>query len=138
MTNEDYIKRVTILGQYCYPERGEATVLIVFSCLKKTLAEESNLIVTDLLPEPVKSLWKGASINGRVNDKDCITLAIEIGNYPYRAAAERAFEIVFASIREIIDDKEKIKILELLPLYLKAIFERSRSCALDWSAEDFL
>lgn len=139
LTREEYVKRVTVLGHYCYPERAEETAHIVFSCLKKALSEESSQSILEFLPEPVNSLWKEATLNGKAfDDADCITLAKEMGNYPYRAAAENAFEVIFASIREIIEDDKKINLMDLLPLPLRLIFERSKSCSLDGSAEDFL
>ncbi|GAB4406671.1 MAG: hypothetical protein OHK0032_01740 [Thermodesulfovibrionales bacterium] len=127
-----------VLGQYCSPQRGEDTALLVFSCLKRALSKESNQNIFELLQEPVKSLWENASLNGTSDDADCITLAKRMGNYPYRAAAEKAFEVIFASIREIMDDNANDKIISFLPPPLKVIFERSRSCALDGSAGDFL
>lgn len=138
LSREDYIKRVTVLGQYCYPKRGEETALTVFSCLKKVLPDESVQDILELLPEPVKGLWEDSPSNGIFRNVDCITLAKELGNYPYRAAAEKAFEVVFASIREILDHDKKTNLINLLPLYLREIFECSKSCALDGSPEDFL
>lgn len=139
LSKEEYIKRVTVLGNYCYPDRAEETALIVFSCLKKNLSAEGNQRIQEFLPEPLNSLWKEARLDGKAfNDSDCISLAKEIGNYPYRSAAEKAFEVIFASIREIIEDDKKEKMMELLPLTLRIIFERSKSCALDGSAEEFL
>ncbi len=138
LTREGYIKRIMVLGQYCSPQRGEETALLVFFCLKKVLSKESYQNIFELLPEPVKSFWENASLNGTSDDVDCITLAKRMGNYPYRAAAEKAFEVIFASIREIIDDDKKMKLMDFLPSPLKVIFERSKSCAFDGSAGDFL
>lgn len=138
LSREGYITRVAVLGRYCYPERGKETALIVFSSLKCVLPVEIIYNIFELLPEPVKTLWKDAPINGISSNTDCITIAKEMGNYPYRAAAEKAFEVVFASIREILDNDKKNRFISLLPLYLKDYFERSKSCILDGSAEDFL
>lgn len=140
LTREEYIKRVTILGRYCYPERGEETARIVFSCLKETLSGESLRAVSELLPGPVKGLWQEAPFDGRAsgNAEDCISLAKERGKYPYRAAAERAFEVIFASLGESLGDDGKIRMADALPPPLRVLFERSRSCALDGAAEDFL
>jgi uncharacterized protein (DUF2267 family) len=128
------------LGRYCFFERAEETAIIVFSCLKKVIPEKNIKHIFALLPEPVKSIWESAIFKGTVEKdmSDCITLAKEKGNYPYRAAAERAFEFIFASIREIVDDDKKRKIKELLPSSVQDIFERSRSCTFDSSAEEFL
>ncbi len=138
LSREEYIKRVTVLGQYLSPERGKATALLIFSCLKGTLSAEEAQSIYELLPEPVRYLWKEAPSNGRSGNTDCVALAKKVGNYPYRAAAERAFEVVFASIGEIIDDNTKDKLIGRLPSQLKVIFERSRTCALDGSVGDFL
>lgn len=138
LSRESYLTRVAVLGRYCYPERSEETALTVFSSLKCILPEGINQSIFELLPEPVKTLWKDAPVNGISSDADCITIAKERGNYPYRAAAEKAFEVVFASIREILDDDKKNRFISLLPLHLRETFERSKSCILDGSAEDFL
>lgn len=138
LSKEDYLKRVTTLGCYCYHERAGETAAIVFASLKKTLSEEKMQDIIRLLPEPVKGLCMEADFKGPLNGTDCITIAKEMGDYPYRAAAEKAFEVIFASIREIIDDDKKIKISNLLPLPLRQIFEGSKSCVLDGSPGDFL
>lgn len=138
MTKEEYINRVTVLGRYCYPRRGEEAALVVFSCLKRVLSEEDIQYMSGLLPCPVRRLWEEAEFAGGPGEEDCITLAMRLGNYPYRAAAEKAVEVIFASLREIVDAGGREKIKDLLPLSLQVVFERSRSCALDGSAEDFL
>lgn len=128
-----------ILGQYCYPERAEKTAMTVFSSLKNALSGEDARKFFDLLPEPVSGLWRNASPEGMGDDgPDCIASAQRAGDYPYRAAAERAFEAVFASIREIVDDERKKWIHNMLPPSVRPLFERSKACALDGSAEDFL
>lgn len=138
LTKERYIRRIMVLGQYCYPRRAEETALLVFSCLKKAISKKNHQEIFKLLPEPAKSFWENASFNGTSEDTDCIMMAKRIGNYPYRAAAEKAFEVIFASIREIMDDNANERIMGLLPPPLKVIFDRSRSCVLDGSAGDFL
>jgi len=138
LSREEYIKRVTVLGQYLSPERGRATALLVFSCLKGALSAEDAQGIYELLPEPVRYLWKEAPSSGGSDNTDCITLAKKVGDYPYRAAAERAFEVIFASIGEIIDGDTKDRLIGRLPSQLKVIFERSRACVLDGSPGDFL
>jgi len=86
----------------------------------------------------VRSIWDSTTPERELADGDCITLAKELGGYPYRAAAEKAFEVVFASIRENMDDVMIGEIMDLLLSPLKILFVRSKSCALDGSAEDFL
>lgn len=132
------MRRVTVLGQYCYPERAEETIRLVLSCLKSVLPAEAGRRITELLPEPVKSIWDDTISGGELTDGDCVALAKGIGGYPYRAAAEKAFEVVFASIREIIDEVKIGEMMALLPAPLQTLFVRSKSCALDGSAEDFL
>jgi hypothetical protein len=129
---------VTVLGQYCYPERAEETIRLVSSCLKSALPVEAGRRIHELLPDPVRSMWESATPGRELTNGDCVTLAKELGGYPYRAAAEKAFEVVFASIREITDDVTIGEIMDLLPPPLKIIVVRSKSCALDGSAEDFL
>lgn len=129
---------MTVLGQYCYPERAEETIRLVFSCLKCVLPVEASRRILELLPEPVRSIWDSTTPERELADGDCITLAKELGGYPYRAAAEKAFEVVFASIRENMDDVMIGEIMDLLLSPLKILFVRSKSCALDGSAEDFL
>ncbi len=141
MSRKDYFDRVMVLGQYCYPQRAEETVWLVLSCLKQMLSEEAVQGIKEMLPEPVRGLWDEAPLlnnNYAEDEKDCITLAKRLGNYPYRAAAERAFEVVFASIRELTDERSREAIKGLLPLTVQPLFERARSCAIDGSAEDFL
>ncbi len=138
ISQEDYLRRVTVLGQYCYPERAEETIRLVFSCLKCVLPVEASRRILEVLPEPVRRIWDSTIPGRELTHGDCVTLAKEMGGYPYRAAAEKAFEVVFASIREIIDDVRIREIMDLLPSPLKALFVRSKSCALDGSAEDFL
>lgn len=140
VSREDYLQRVMILANYCYPERSEHTVRLVFSCIKSGLSEKDIREIRDLLPEPVNALWMESTLNEKFNDNfsDCITLAKERGHYPYRAAVERDFEVVMASIREMVDDDAERQIKELLPSPVQNIFEQSKSCALDGSAEDFL
>ncbi len=139
-SKEDYYKRVMILGQYCYPERAEETTSLVMASLKSVLPEGPVRDIRELLPEPLRGLWEDASLSGKVDEgeTDCITLAKNLGNYPYRAAAERAFEVILASIREAVDDKSVEKIREMLPLSVRPIFEKAKSCAVDGSAGDFL
>lgn len=129
---------MTVLGQYCYPERAEETIRLVSSCLKCVLPMEASRRILDLLPEPVRSIWESTTPGRELTNGDCVTLAKELGGYPYRAAAEKAFEVVFASIREIMDDVKIGEIMDLLPSPLKILVVRSKSCALDGSAEDFL
>ena len=140
MSRKDYFGRVMVLGQYCYPERAEETVSLVLSCLKQMLPQEAVQGIREMLPEPVRGLWEEAVFNNNYDEdeKDCITLAKRLGNYPYRAAAERAFEVVFASIREITDEQRREAIKALLPQTVQPLFERAKSCAIDGSAEDFL
>jgi hypothetical protein len=99
---------------------------------------EASRRILDLLPEPVRSIWESTTPGRELTRSDCVTLAKELGGYPYRAAAEKAFEVVFASIREIMDDVKIGEIMDLLPSPLKILVVRSKSCALDGSAEDFL
>ena len=129
---------MTVLGQYCYPERAEETILLVSLCLKCALPGEASRKILDLLPEPVRSIWESTTPGRELTNGDCVTLAKELGGYPYRAAAEKAFEVVFASIREIMDDVKIGELMDLLPPPLTILFVRSKSCALDGSAEDFL
>ena len=138
ISKEDYLRRVAVLGQYCYPERAEETIRLIFSCLKCVLPVEASRRILEVLPEPVRSIWESTTLRREITHGDSVTLAKEMGGYPYRAAAEKAFEVVFASIREIIDDVNIGEIMDLLPSPLKALFVRSKSCALDGSAEDFL
>ena len=129
---------MTVLGQYCYPERAEETIRLVSSCLKCVLPLGASRRILDLLPEPVRSIWESTAPGRELTTGDCVTLAKELGGYPYRAAAEKAFEVVFASIREIMDDVKIGEIMDLLPSAMKILVVRSKSCALDGSAEDFL
>ncbi|MCL5024569.1 MAG: DUF2267 domain-containing protein [Nitrospirae bacterium] len=138
ISKEAYLRRVTVLGQYCYPERAEETLRLVFSCLKGVLPVETGRRILEFLPEPVRSIWDDTIPGKQLTDGDCVTLAKETGGYPYRAAAEKAFEVVFASIRELVDDVKVRGIMDLLPSPLEILFVRSKSCALDGSAEDFL
>lgn len=138
ISQEDYLRRVTVLGQYCYPERAEETIRLVFSCLKCVLPVEASRRILEVLPEPVRSIWESTTLRREITHGDSVTLAKEMGGYPYRAAAEKAFEVVFASIREIIDDVKIGEIMDLLPSARKILVVRSKSCALDGSAEDFL
>lgn len=138
ISKENFLRRVTVLGQYCYPERAEETIRLVSSCLKCTLPVESSRRILDLLPEPMRSIWQSSTPLREIIHGDCVALAKEVGGYPYRAATEKAFEVVFASIREIVDEARMREIMDLLPPPLKALFERSKSCALDGSAQDFL
>ena len=138
ISKEEYLRRVTVLGQYCYPERAEENIRLVFSCLKCVLPVEASRRILEVLPEPVRSIWESTTLRREITHGDSVTLAKEMGGYPYRAAAEKAFEVVFASIREIIDDVKIREIMDLLPSPLKIPFVRSKSCALDGSAEDFL
>lgn len=138
ISQEDYLRRVTVLGQYCYPERAEETIRLVFSCLKCVLPVEASRRILEVLPEPARSIWESTTLRREITHGDSVTLAKEMGGYPYRAAAEKAFEVVFASIREIIDDVKIGEIMDLLPSALKILVVRSKSCALDGSAEDFL
>ncbi|NOY65566.1 MAG: DUF2267 domain-containing protein [Nitrospirae bacterium] len=139
ISRKDYFDRVMVLGQYCYPERAEEAVLLVLSCLKHLLSEEAARGIKEMLPEPVRGLWEEAVFNNNYDEDevDCITLAKRLGNYPYRAAAERAFEVVFASIRELTDEQRR-EAIKTLPLTVQPLFERAKSCAIDGSAEDFL
>ncbi len=138
ISKEAYLHRVTVLGQYCYPERAEETIRLVFSCVKCVLSGEAGRRILEFLPEPVRSVWDDTIPGRELTDGDCITLAKKMGGYPYRAAAEKAFEVVFASIRELMDDVKVSEMMDLLPSSLKILFVRSKSCALDGSAEDFL
>ena len=138
ISKEAYLRRVNVLGQYCYPERAEETIRLVCSCLKSALTAEAGRRILDLLPEPVRSIWESTVSATESSNVDCIALAKERGGYPYRAAAEKAFEVVFASIREMMDDAGIGEITDLLPPPLKMLVIRSTSCALDGSAEDFL
>ena len=138
ISKEAYLRRVTVLGQYCYPERAEETIRLVFSCVKCVLSVEAGRRILELLPEPVRSIWDSTIPKRELANGDCITLAKEMGGYPYRAAAEKAFEVVFASMREIMDDVKIGEMMDVLPSPLKMLVIRSKSCALDGSAEDFL
>ena len=138
ISKEAYLRRVTVLGQYCYPERAEETIRLVFSCLNCALPMEVGRRILDLLPEPVRSIWESTTPARELTSGDCVTLTKELGGYPYRAAAEKAFEVVFASIREIMDDVKIGELMDLLPSAMKILVVRSKSCALDGSAEDFL
>lgn len=140
LLRDAYFKRVMILGQYCYHDRAEDAVRLVFSCLKEEMPEDGVEEMLRLLPEPVRQIWdetdyNDISVEGITN---CVAMAKERGGFPYRAAAERAFEVVFASIGEVVDAGKKKRILEILPVPVRVVFERSRSCILDGSAEDFL
>lgn len=138
ISKEAYISRVAVLGQYCYDQRAEETLRQVFSCLKSALPAESGRKILELLPEPVRSIWDSVTPGKEIADGDCVDLLKELGGYSYRAAAEKAFEVVFASIREIVGDVQIGEIMELLPPPLETLFVRSKSCALDGSAADFL
>ena len=138
VSKEAYLRRVTVLGQYCYPERAEETIRLVFSCLKCALPAEASWRILELLPEPAKGIWESTTPGRELTQGDCVALARELGGYPYRAAAEKAFEVIFASIREMMDEVKIGEIMDLLPSPLKMLVVRSKSCALDGSAEDFL
>lgn len=135
---EGYLQRVTVLGRYCYQERAEETLRIVLSCLKCALPVEADRKIFAVLPEPVSSMWESTTSAGPSPHDDCVAMAKELGGYPYRAAAEKAFEVIFASLREIMDEVKIGEMMEFLPSPLKILFVRSQSCALDRSAEDFL
>lgn len=137
-SKEAYLSRVTVLGQYCYPERAEETIRLVFSCVKRVLSVEAGGKIPEFLPEPVRSIWDDTIPGRELPDGDCVTLVKEMGGYPYRAAAEKAIEVVFASIRELIDEAKVSELMDLLPEPLKVLFVHSKSCALDGSAADFL
>lgn len=140
VSREDYFKRVMVLAQHCYPEHTERVVHLVFSSIKQILSEEKINELQQLLPEAINDIWNEVAVSDIFDDRiaDCITLAKEKGNYPYRTAVEREFEVVFAALREVVDDDKRKKIKELLPPPAQSIFDRSASCALDGSAADFL
>ncbi len=140
ISREDYFERVMVLGQYCYLERAKEVVYLVMSCLKEVIPEKAVQDLEKALPEPVRGLLKEALLNDNHGEDeiDCITLVKQRGNFPYRAAAERTFEVVFASIREITDEQSRERIKALLPPSVQTIFDRAKSCAIDGSAEDFL
>lgn len=111
---------------------------LVMACLKRGLADDSARFA-ELLSGPARQLWDEAAADGLDADgEDCISVAQKAGNYPYRAAAEKAFEVIFASLREGADDEQKAEMAMLLPPLLVPVFEKSKSCALDGSAGDFL
>lgn len=137
-SRQEYLRRIETLGQFCSAERAEETVRLVMACLKRGLADDSARFA-ELLSGPARQLWDEAAADGLDADgEDCISVAQKAGNYPYRAAAERAFEVIFASLREGADDEQKAEMAMLLPPLLVPVFEKSKSCALDGSAGDFL
>jgi uncharacterized protein (DUF2267 family) len=140
ISREDYFDRVMVLGQYCYRERAVEAVSLVMSCLKEVIPEKAVQDLEKVLPEPVRGLLKESLLNDNhaEDEIDCITLVKQRGNFPYRAAAERTFEVVFASIREITDEQNRERVKALLPPSVQTIFDRAKSCAIDGSAEDFL
>ncbi len=137
-SRQEYLGRIETLGQFCSAARAEETVRLVLACLKRGLGEDSARFA-ELLCAPARELWDEATDDGLDGDgEDCISVAQKAGNYPYRAAAERAFEVIFASLREGADEGQKAEMARLLPPRLVPVFEKSKGCALDGSAGDFL
>ncbi|MGD2079589.1 MAG: hypothetical protein PVJ36_00475 [Nitrospirota bacterium] len=138
MSRQEYLTRIETLGQFCDAARAEQTVRLVFACLKRALGD-GGARFGGLLSGPARELWDEAVGEGLGGDgEDCITVAQRAGNYPYRAAAEKAFEVIFASLREGADEEQQAEMASLLPQRLLPVFEKSKSCALDGSAGDFL
>ncbi|MEW6410009.1 MAG: DUF2267 domain-containing protein [Nitrospirota bacterium] len=138
ISRKEFLSRVMILGQYCYTERGEITVKTVFTALKSFLQKDESKRLEGLLPSPLRELWQESPFVevGYDSNKDYIVLVSKIGNYPYKAAAERDVKIVFAGIREFMDESTINELISILPD--KEIFEKSKSCSLNGSAENFL
>lgn len=138
MSRQEYLRRIEILGQFCNTGRAEETVHVVLACLKRGLGDNSKRFAR-LISGPAREFWDEATENDLNGEgEDCISIAQRAGNYPYRAAAEKAFEVIFASLRENSDEEQKAEMVKLLPPGLLHIFEKSKSCALDGSAGDFL
>jgi uncharacterized protein (DUF2267 family) len=138
MSRQEYLNRIETLGQFCSTVRAEETVRLVFACLKRILGDDSNEFA-ELISGPAREFWDEVTEDGlNAEEEDCISVAQMAGNYPYRAAAEKAFEVIFASLREYSDEEQKAEMARLLPQSLLLLFEKSKSCALDGSAGDFL
>lgn len=138
LTLEDYLGRVAVLGRLAYSQRAREAAGVVFSCVKENLRDEDLSAVRTLLPEPVRELWDEAAQAASESRGDCIARVQEAGGYPYRAAAERAVEVIFASLREVLGEAEKKAFRDRLPGRLRELFDRASTCSLDGSAEDFL
>ncbi len=137
----EYLKRVMVLGDYCYLESAKKTVLTVFGCIKVFLSERDIHRVNSILPEELQSLWQVSEIRREENNtssEDCIGLLQRAGNYPYRAAAEKAIKVVFASLKEVLTADGLKEFVSLIPSSLREIFNSSGVCVFDSSAEEFL
>jgi len=134
------LKRVMVLGGFCYPEYAEQVVLKFFGCLKKTLPRSKKTKLYNLLPDVLKELWERAERDRRFTSTsdDWIGAFQKAGEFPYRAAAERAIKVVFSSMKELMHAQQVKELIELMPTSLRELVKDSSACVYDSSAEEFL
>lgn len=136
---QEFLDRIAALADLVSPHSIERAVRGSLRAVKSSMPEERREEFAALLPEWLRSDWEGLEPEG-ISERpyDLVDLLKAIGEYPYRAAAERDLTAVFAALRESIAEEASQAMRALIPEADREMFDHAASCAYDASVKEFL